>query len=93
MKKVSTVGTQQSRNISQQRLTIGLDLGDRSRNRNCSSSCLNRSCGSAWKWDWCEVKSCRSMAALWRRTRPRKVGFPGSNWRKRRRSIMPCVSI
>ncbi len=29
MKKVSTAGTEQSRNISQQRLTIGLDLGDR----------------------------------------------------------------
>ena len=29
MKKVSTVKTKQSRNISQQRLTIGLDLGDR----------------------------------------------------------------
>jgi transposase len=29
MKKVSTVGTQQGRNISQQKLTIGLDLGDR----------------------------------------------------------------
>ena len=29
MKKVSTVGTQQTRNISQQKLTIGLDLGDR----------------------------------------------------------------
>jgi transposase len=29
MKKVSTVGTRQSRNISQQKLTIGLDLGDR----------------------------------------------------------------
>src|SRR5512141_1232236 len=29
MKKVSTVGTEQSRNISQQKLTIGLDLGDR----------------------------------------------------------------
>ena len=29
MKKVSTVGTQQRRNISQQKLTIGLDLGDR----------------------------------------------------------------
>src|SRR5690242_8669204 len=28
-KKVSTVGTQQRRNISQQKLTIGLDLGDR----------------------------------------------------------------
>ena len=29
MKKVSTLETQQSRNISQQKLTIGLDLGDR----------------------------------------------------------------
>jgi transposase len=30
MKKVSTAATKQSRNISQQKLTIGLDLGDRS---------------------------------------------------------------
>jgi site-specific recombinase XerC len=29
MKKVSTVVVKQNRNISQQRLTIGLDLGDR----------------------------------------------------------------
>ena len=29
MKKVSTVRTEQSRNICPQRLTIGLDLGDR----------------------------------------------------------------
>ena len=29
MKKVSTAAAKQSRNISQQRLTIGLDLGDR----------------------------------------------------------------
>ena len=29
MKKVSTVATKQSRNISQQKLTVGLDLGDR----------------------------------------------------------------
>ena len=29
MKKVSTVVAKQSRNISQPRLTIGLDLGDR----------------------------------------------------------------
>jgi transposase len=29
MKKVSPVATKQSRNISRQRLTIGLDLGDR----------------------------------------------------------------
>ena len=31
MKKVSTVGRQQARNISRQKLTIGLDLGDRNR--------------------------------------------------------------
>ena len=29
MKKSSTAATEQSRNISQQRLTVGLDLGDR----------------------------------------------------------------
>src|SRR3954463_6213130 len=29
MKKVSTVAAKQSRNVSQQKLTIGLDLGDR----------------------------------------------------------------
>jgi hypothetical protein len=29
MKKVSTVAGKQSRNISEQKLTIGLDLGDR----------------------------------------------------------------
>jgi hypothetical protein len=29
MKKVSTVAAKQSRNNSQQKLTIGLDLGDR----------------------------------------------------------------
>ncbi len=30
MKKVSTEGAKQSRNFSQPKLTIGLDLGDRS---------------------------------------------------------------
>ena len=29
MKKVSTAATKQSRNVSEQKLTIGLDLGDR----------------------------------------------------------------
>ena len=29
MKKISTVAAKQSRNISQPKLTIGLDLGDR----------------------------------------------------------------
>jgi len=30
MKKISTAAAEQSRNLSQQKLTIGLDLGDRS---------------------------------------------------------------
>jgi transposase len=30
MKKVSTAATKQSKNVSEQKLTIGLDLGDRS---------------------------------------------------------------
>ena len=30
MKKVSTTAARQSRNFSQQKLTMGLDLGDRS---------------------------------------------------------------
>lgn len=30
MKKVSTVATKQSRKISEQKLTVGLDVGDRS---------------------------------------------------------------
>ena len=30
MKKISTVAARQSRNFSEQKLTIGLDLGDRS---------------------------------------------------------------
>ena len=34
MKKVSTAATMQSRNISRQKLTLGLDLGD----RNCWSA-------------------------------------------------------
>ncbi|HEX4784783.1 MAG TPA: hypothetical protein VH350_10595 [Candidatus Sulfotelmatobacter sp.] len=36
MKKVSTRAAAQSRNISQQKLTIGLDLGD----RNCAARSL-----------------------------------------------------
>ena len=35
---------------------------DGSRSRSCSRSCLNRSCASAWQWDWCRANTCRSMA-------------------------------
>ncbi len=40
MKKVSTVAAAQSRNISQQKLTIGLDLGD----RNCWYCVVDEAC-------------------------------------------------
>ena len=48
MKKISTVATQQSRNFSQQKLTIGLDLGDRIKlvlraGRSGRECCWNRS--------------------------------------------------
>ena len=36
MKKISTVAAMQSRNISEPKLTIGLDLGDRS---SCDCDC------------------------------------------------------
>jgi len=50
-----------------------------------SSSCLKRSSGSVWKWDWCRASTCRSMAASWKRMRPRRAAFRGSNWGKRRK--------
>src|SRR6266849_1288557 len=37
-----------------------------SRSRSCSSSCLNRSCGSVWRWGWCRASTCRWMAASWK---------------------------
>jgi hypothetical protein len=43
------------------------------RNRSCSRSCLNRSCASVWKWDWCKASTCRSMAASSKPTRPRRA--------------------
>jgi hypothetical protein len=52
--------------------------------RSCSSSCLSRSCGSVWKWGWCKVSICRSMAVSsrpMRRRRPystRSVGGSGT---------------
>src|SRR3989442_12953284 len=36
---------------------------------------------------------CQWMAASWRRTLPKKVGFHGNSWWKRPRSITLCVSI
>src|SRR5437867_3919666 len=36
---------------------------------------------------------CRWMAASWRQTPPKKVGFHGNSWWKRPRFITLCVSI
>ena len=43
MKKISTVAAKQMRNFSQQKLTIGLDLGDRS-NWYCVAGILRAHC-------------------------------------------------
>ena len=43
--------------------------------RSCSRSCLNRSCGSAWKWGWCRASTRRWMAASWKRMQPRRAAF------------------
>src|SRR6266576_4560539 len=29
------------------------------RSRSCSRNCLNRSCASVWKWDWCKERTYR----------------------------------
>ena len=49
------------------------------RNRSCSRSCLSRSCGSVWKWDWCRASTCRSMAVSWRRMQRRRAAFRASS--------------
>src|SRR6476661_3394494 len=63
------------------------------RSRSCSSSCLSRSCGSAWKWDWSTASICRSTAVSWKPMPRKKAAFHGSSWRKQPRSITACVSI
>ena len=76
MKKISTAAVKATRNFSQPKLTIGLDLGDRSswyclldevgevlRNRNWEQ--LRRPCGRC-------LEACRPVASRWKRgcTRP-----------------------
>jgi transposase len=41
--------------------------------------CLNRSCGSVWKWDWCRASTCPWTAASWRRMRRRRAAFRASS--------------
>ena len=71
MKKVSTVAAKQSRNFSQPKLTIGLDLGDRS-----SWYCVLDEAGSiVLERNWHDPENdegsirrpCRAAASLWKR--------------------------
>ena len=41
----------------------------------CSNSCLNRSCGSVWPWDWCKASTSQWMAASWKRTPLKRAAF------------------
>ena len=80
MKKVSTAAVKQSRNFSQPRLTIGLDLGDRS-SWYCmldgagevlveqSSARLRKPCERGWG-------ECHAVGSRWKRgcIRPGSVG-------------------
>src|SRR5437763_8663487 len=45
------------------------------RNRSCWRNCLNRSCGSVWKWDWYRGNICRLMAVSWKRMLRRRAVF------------------
>ena len=78
MKKVSTGAATQSRNISQQKLTIGLDLGDRNSwycvldeaaryNWSSASARMRKRCGKS-------SARCRAAGSRWRSGRIR----PGS---------------
>src|SRR5437660_1288178 len=58
------------------------------RSRSCSRNCLNRSCASVWKWDWCKERTYRSTAASWRRMQLRRAAFRGNSWRKLPRSTV-----
>jgi hypothetical protein len=52
MKKISTAGVKQSKNFSDRKLTIGLDLGDRS-----SWCCgLDEAGKSCWNRGWARLR-------------------------------------
>ena len=81
MKKVSTVATKQSRNFSQPKLTIGLDLGD----RNSGYCVLDEGGRSNWNSESVRRrKRCRKGLA------PRRAAE--SRWRREhiRRGSVAC---
>jgi len=60
-------------------ITSERKLVEELRNRNCSRNCLNRSCASVWRWDWCRANTCRWTAASWRPTPAKRAGFRASS--------------
>ena len=80
MKKVSTTAVKQSKNISQQKLTIGLDLGDRS-----SWYCLLDEVGKCcWNRNWArlegDARGVRKHAALPDRARRLEITTRRPGW-------------
>ena len=77
MKKVSTAAAKQSRNISQPKLTIGLDLGDRTSWYCVLDEAGQSTAGAAGEHD-CESSArgvrqqCRAAASRWRPGRIRR---------------------
>jgi transposase len=59
--------------------TFSKNRHGRFRNRSFSSSCLNRSCASVWKWGWCKENICQWTAVSWKRMQPNRVAFRGSS--------------
>jgi activator of 2-hydroxyglutaryl-CoA dehydratase len=75
MKKVSTVAAKQSRNFSEQKLTIGLDLGDRSSwycvLDEAGAIVLEQKLGTTPKAMKEVFGACRTAASRWKRARIR----------------------
>ena len=81
MKKISTVAAKQSRNFSQQKLTIGLDLGDRSSwycvLDEAGDDCAGAEAGHDSESDEGSVRRrCRAAGSRWKPgcTRPGSAG-------------------
>jgi hypothetical protein len=51
MKKVSTVGPKQTNNFSEQKLTIGLDLGDQA-----GIACWMKRVKCCWNRNWAQLR-------------------------------------
>jgi hypothetical protein len=76
MKKISTAAAKQSKNFSEQKLTIGLDLGDRS-----SWYCVLEEAGEVLlERNWAQLRRrcgrcsgrCRAVGSRWKRERIRR---------------------